>query len=301
MKKSSPMAQKNDGVAENHDTVNAEAVKPRTLALDIGGTGVKAIVLDPTGKAVTERTRLATPKAATPKKLLAVIEKLAKGQGEFERVSAGFPGVIKDGVAYTAFNLGSGWKGFDLRGAIEQALHRPARVANDADIQGLGAIAGHGIELVVTLGTGFGSVIFTEGKPIHLELGHHPFRRGKTYEDELGERALKKKGRKKWLKVLGEAMDDLSRTFNYDELYIGGGNSRLIDFKLPEHVKIISNLDGLLGGIKLWEVNPEAEPVKRKGKATVIRKARKAKSEGPMEPAESNGAGAEEKETGLPH
>ena len=279
-----------------HDDV-AEVAKPRTLAIDVGGTGVKTIVLDPAGTAVTERTRLPTPKAATPKQLIAVIAQLAEGQGQFERVSVGFPGVIKEGVVYTAVNLGSGWKGFDLRAGIEEALERPVRVANDADIQGLGAIAGRGIELVITLGTGFGSVIFTDGRPIHLELGHHPFRRGKTYEDELGERALKKKGRKKWLKVLGEALDDLARTFNFDALYIGGGNSKIVTFKLPDHVKIISNLEGLLGGIKLWEGDrgvaepvktaPKPEPIAApdgKGKAKAKKKA---KREAQAEPAET--------------
>lgn len=276
-----------------------EAARPRTLAIDIGGTGVKTIVLDRLGKEVTERTRLPTPKAATPKKLLAVIEELAKGQGEFDRVSAGFPGVIKDGVVYTAANLGSGWNGFDLRDAIEQALDRPTRIANDADIQGLGAIVGHGIELVITLGTGFGSVIFTEGRPIHLELGHHPFRRGKTYEDELGERALKKKGRKKWLKLLEDAMTDLARTFNFDALYIGGGNSRLIDFKLPEHVKIISNLEGLLGGIKLWELGGETDQVKDEAKAAMVNKVKKARGQAAAKATEANGAAGEEEDTEL--
>lgn len=282
---------------ESNHAQSAEVAKPRTLAVDVGGTGVKTIVLDPEGAEISERTRLPTPKAATPKQLMGVICKLAKGQGEFERVSVGFPGVIKEGIVYTAANLGSGWKGFDLRGAIQDELKRPVRVANDADVQGLGAIAGHGIELVITLGTGFGSVIFTDGKPIHLELGHHPFRRGKTYEDELGERALKKKGRKKWLKVLAEALNDLAETFNYDELYIGGGNSRLVDFTPPEHVKIISNLDGLLGGIKLWEgETSEVEPVKRepvspKTKAKVKKKSKakiKANDEPEAETAEAS-------------
>ena len=285
---------------ESNHAPAAEAAKPRTLAVDVGGTGIKTIVLDPTGTAVTERTRLPTPKAATPKQLIGVICKLAKGQGEFERVSVGFPGVIKEGIVYTAANLGHGWKAFDLRGTLQEELQRPVRVANDADIQGLGAISGKGIELVITLGTGFGSVIFTDGRPIHLELGHHPFRHGKTYEDELGERALKKKGRKKWLKVLTEALTDLARTFNFDGLYIGGGNSRLVDFKLPEHVKIISNLEGLLGGIKLWEgESADVEPIKRepvsekvKVKAKAKTKSRGKVKDGDGVAAEANGAAA---------
>ena len=95
-----------------------------------------------------------------------------------------------------------------------------------------------------------------------MELGHHPFHKGKTYEDELGNRALKKQGSKKWNKLLQEAIADLRRTFNFDALYIGGGNSRLVDFKLPAGVKIVSNEQGLLGGIALWR-----EPARRGAKA----------------------------------
>ncbi len=98
----------------------------------------------------------------------------------------------------------------------------------------------------------FGSVLFVDGRRIHLELGHHPFHKGKTYEDELGHRALKRKGKKRWNRYLREAIDDLARAFNYDRMYIGGGNARQIKFKLPRNVQVVSNVEGLLGGIKLW-------------------------------------------------
>jgi polyphosphate glucokinase len=262
---------------------SSRAVAPRTLAIDIGGTGIKALTLDAAGKPLNERTRIATPKGATPKAVIEIVRKLAKAQAGFERVSAGFPGVVKDGVIYTAANLGKGWAGFDLRQALERKLEKPVRIANDADIQGLGCASGNGLELVITLGTGFGSVLFADGRRIHLELGHHPFHKGKTYEDELGERALKKKGRKKWNKLLQEALDDLKRTFNYDALYIGGGNSKLVTFKLPPGVMTISNEDGLLGGIALWRDGqpqmpkrharkPAAKAAPAKSPAAVIRK-----------------------------
>ncbi|MGH7780439.1 MAG: ROK family protein, partial [Candidatus Binataceae bacterium] len=164
---------------------------------------------------------------------------------------------VKHGIVYTAANIGKGWNGFDLAKGVRKRLHAPVRVANDADVQGLGSVSGKGIELVITLGTGVGSVIFVDGHRIHLEAGHHPFHNGKTYEDELGDHALKKKGKKKWNQLLKMAIADLSEMFNYDRLYIGGGNARHIKFKLPANVKIISNLEGLLGGIKLWE-EPEA-------------------------------------------
>jgi polyphosphate glucokinase len=229
------------------------ALKPLTLAIDIGGTGIKAEKLDANGRPVTERTKIATPHNATPKKLSKIVERLAADHGSFDRVSIGFPGVVKNGVVYTAANLGKGWNDYPLQKDLAKRLHKPVRMANDADVQGLGCIRGRGIELVITLGTGFGSVIFVDGQRIHLELGHHPFHHGKTYEDELGNRALAKKGKKKWIKLLMEAIADLERTFNYDRLFVGGGNARLlVDSKLPSNVKIVSNMEGLLGGIKLW-------------------------------------------------
>jgi polyphosphate glucokinase len=224
-----------------------------TLAVDVGGTGIKAAALDEKGKMVTERQKIKTPHNATPKKVIAIIAELATMAGAFDRASAGFPGVIKNGVVYTAPNLGKGWENFPLETALKKKLQCPVRIANDADVQGLGCVTGHGDELVITLGTGFGSVLFVDGHRIHLELGHHPFRDGKTYEDELGNRAFLKKGKKKWNNHLREAIDELAKTFNYDRLYIGGGNAATINFKLPANVRVVSNTEGLLGGIKLWQ------------------------------------------------
>jgi polyphosphate glucokinase len=226
--------------------------RPRTLAVDVGGTGIKAQILDPSGKPASDRHRIPTPHEATPRQVVAVVRKLALALAPFDRVSMGFPGVIKDGVVYTAPNLGKGWKAFALALAVKKKLGKPVRVANDADVQALGSVRGRGLELVITLGTGFGSVLFVDGHRIHLELGHHPFRKGKSYEDELGQAALLKRGKKRWNRLLGRAIDDLSRTFNYDRLYIGGGNAKFITIDLPSNVKIVSNLEGLLGGIKLW-------------------------------------------------
>jgi len=231
----------------------------RTLAVDIGGTGIKAETLNARGKPLNSRQRIPTPKHATPDEVIAIVKKLAKMCAPFDRVSAGFPGVVKEGVIYTAANLGKGWNGFKLAAGLRKKLHAPVRVANDADVQGLGSVSGKGVELVITLGTGVGSVVFVDGHRIHLEAGHQPFHKGKTYEDELGDRAFKKKGKKKWNKLLAEALGDFARMFNYDRLYIGGGNARHITVKLPANVKVVSNLEGLLGGIKLWEERGRAE------------------------------------------
>jgi polyphosphate glucokinase len=225
-----------------------------TLAVDVGGTGIKAAALNQNGKMISDRQKIKTPRNATPKRVTAIIQRLAKMVGRpCDRASAGFPGVIKNGVVYTAPNLGKGWKNFPLEATLKKKLKIPVRVANDADVQGLGCVSGRGDELVITLGTGFGSVLFVDGHRIHLELGHHPFRNGKTYEDELGNRAFLKKGKKKWNKHLREAIDEMAKTFNYDRLYIGGGNAATIKFKLPPNVQIVSNTEGLLGGIKLWQ------------------------------------------------
>jgi polyphosphate glucokinase len=215
--------------------------------------GIKALVLSATGKPLTERSRVKTPRPATPGSVINTIVELAKQQGEFDRVSVGFPGVVRRGVTVTAPNLNGNWGDFRLADVLSKKLSKPVRVANDADVQGFGVIAGHGVELVVTLGTGFGSGLFVDGKLVpNLELGHHPFQKGKTYEELLGDAVLKKVGKKKWNKRLVRAIQTLDLVFNYDCLYVGGGNAERITVKLPENVKIVSNVAGLLGGLALW-------------------------------------------------
>jgi polyphosphate glucokinase len=225
----------------------------RTLTVDIGGSGVKAMVLDEAGNALTERTRVETPQPPKPDAVIEAIANLAAGQGEFHRVSVGFPGVVRGGVTETAVNLDPDWVGFDLATALSQRLEKPARVINDADMQGLGAISGKGVELVITLGTGFGAALFLDGKLVpNLEMGHHEFRKGETYEQQLGRAALEKGGQKKWNSRLEKAITSLEHLFNYDYLYIGGGETKKITIDLPPNVKIVPNISGLLGGIALW-------------------------------------------------
>jgi len=234
----------------------APAQSMKTLAVDIGGSGVKAMLLDAAGKPVTDRLRAKTPDPSTPANITAIIADFAKQLGDFERVSVGFPGVIKKGVVYTAANLDKKWIEYSLAENLGKTLGKPVRVANDAVVQGLGAVTGQGVELVITLGTGLGAGLYIYGVPIpSLEMGHHPFRDDSTYEDDLGRRALERNGRKKWNKRLAEAIDQLYRLFYYDRLYIGGGNAKEINFTLPKNAEVISNQDGILGGIKLWERN----------------------------------------------
>ncbi len=225
----------------------------RTLAVDIGGSGIKVIVLDQAGHPQTERSRVETPRPAIPNAVIAAIVELAAGQGDFDRVSVGFPGVVRDGITKTAVNLSPDWEGFDLATKLSNLLGKPVRIANDADIQGFAAISGHGVELLITLGTGFGSALFLDGKLVpNLELGHHEFRHHKTYEQQLGRAALDKAGKTKWNERLEKVIASLQSLFNYDYLYIGGGNAKKVSIELPPHVKLVPNEDGLLGGIALW-------------------------------------------------
>ena len=224
-----------------------------TLAIDIGGSGLKAMLLDPAGKPASERQRVDTPAVPTPGLVLSSLDGLRKQLGAFDRVSVGFPGVIKRGTTYTAANLHPGWVGFALQAELEKRWKKPVRVANDAAVQGYGAIVGDGVELALTLGTGLGSSLFTDGRLCPgLELAHHPWRKGKTYEDFLGRRGLDKLGKKHWNKLLQEAIDQTSKLFNWDHLYLGGGNAKKIEFEMPKNVKIVSNEAGLLGGVALW-------------------------------------------------
>lgn len=224
-----------------------------TLAIDIGGTGIKLMLLNERGQRLSERVREDTPVPATPAAILRVIARLSAQLGSFDRASVGFPGVVKRGVTMTAHNLDPKWVGYEFEKVLSRKLVAPVKIANDAAVQGYGAIRGEGVELVITLGTGLGSALFTEGHLAPgLELAHHPWRKNKTYEDYLGRRGYAKSGRKKWNQHLAEAIDQIEKLFNYDHLYIGGGNSVKVDFALPRNVTRVPNEDGLLGGAALW-------------------------------------------------
>jgi polyphosphate glucokinase len=235
-------------------TTSVATRSPVTLAIDIGGSGLKAMLLDPAGKPVSERQRMETPAVPTPKAVLDVLNELRKLLPGFDRVSVGFPGVIKHGTTLTAANLNPEWVGFGLQADLEKIWKKPVRVANDAAVQGYGAIKGDGVELMLTLGTGLGSSLFTGGRLCPgLELGHHPWRKkGMVYEDYLGRRGLDKFGRKIWNKFLQAAITQTASTFNWDHLYLGGGNTKKIDFLPGKNVEIVSNETGLLGGVMLW-------------------------------------------------
>lgn len=228
----------------------------RTLAIDVGGTGLKAAVLDARGNLTGERVRLDTPYPCPPKVLVNTLARLVKPLSSFDRVSIGFPGYIRGEQVVTAPHFGNEiWSGFNLAKALSTKLGKPVRLLNDADLQGLATMKGKGLELVITLGTGVGSALFRDGELMpHLELAHHPVHKGKTYNQYLGKKALDKIGKVKWNKRVESVIEILRNFFNYDTLYIGGGNSANITCRLAPNTKIVSNENGLLGAFVLWNL-----------------------------------------------
>ncbi len=240
--------------AAQMDQTDATPAQARILAIDIGGTGLKAAILNLEGEMLTERLRIDTPHPSKPADLVNALVKLVEPLAGFDYVSVGFPGVVRNGKIITAPNLGTEeLGGFDLATALQERLGKPVRVINDADMQGFGAIEGKGLEMVITLGTGFGSALFMDGVLApHLEIAHLPFRKNKDYDQQIGDKARKKIGKKVWNRRVRRAIETLRALTHFDKLYIGGGNSGRINFELDPDVKIISNECGVRGGAWLW-------------------------------------------------
>jgi polyphosphate glucokinase len=226
-----------------------------TLSVDVGGTGIKMIVLDGRGEPVNERVRWLTPQPASPQPVLDMMVQMVALMPRFQRVSIGFPGVVVRGVVKTAPNLDSeAWRNFDLRTEFMRATGVPVHVMNDADLQGFGVIEGRGVEMVLTLGTGLGSALFVNGHLVpNLELGHHPFKKGKTYEERVCDAEFRRLGKKEWSERVGEMLDQLAPIFNYELLHLGGGNVEHLKLDLPTNVRPFTNVHGMTGGIRLWD------------------------------------------------
>ncbi len=235
--------------------VEAVAAQPgvRTLCIDVGGTGLKALIVDDRCRPQGPRVRVVTPRPATPEAVLAALGAMIEPLGKYERISVGFPGVVTKGVTRTAPNLDGDWGNFHLAEKLAAITGRPARVLNDAGVQGFGVIEGKGVELVLTLGTGMGCALFVEGRYVpNLELAHHPFKGRKTYEDYVSAQEREKVGNKKWNKHVAKVLKQVIPVFNPDRIYLGGGNSKHLRIDLPPHVKVTPNEAGLLGGLALW-------------------------------------------------
>jgi polyphosphate glucokinase len=237
-------------VQENKQSTNI-------LSIDIGGTSVKGCILSENGDMITEFIKVPTPKKSTPEAIIDCIKALLKSlNDDFGKVSIGFPGYVKKGIVETAPNLAKNkWVNIDLAQQVSDLLNLPVRLINDADQQALGIVSGVGFEIVVTVGTGFGTALVYDGELLpHLELAHLPITKNNDYDSYIGTDALEEIGDKRWNERLQRIIEIYKTVFNYDTLYIGGGNSKHIDFELDHNIKLVTNRDGIKGGAKLWQV-----------------------------------------------
>lgn len=227
----------------------------KVLSIDIGGSRIKATILDMEGKMLRDYVRINTPSSAEPEHIMQAIVELTRSFQPYTKVSVGFPGYVRNGVVHTAPNLSTEkWKGLDLSCKLSEILKRPVRVLNDADMQGLGIASGKGLEMVVTLGTGFGTALLMDGNLLpHLEIAHHPVSKERDYDQYIGEKALEEVGIERWNKRIKKVIDILKTVINYDHLYISGGNSKKITFETDGNITRVSNIDGIKGGAKLWQ------------------------------------------------
>lgn len=226
---------------------------PATLAVDIGASAVKASVVDATGEPLANRERVPTPRPCTPARLVKATVALARTLPPFNRVSVGFPGVIDRGVVYTAPNLGNqAFLRFHAVAAFEEQLGVPVRVVNDADMHGLGVIRGHGVEVVITLGSGVGAALFLDGL-IGPHLGFVAVNKGDVIDD-LAAAGLDRLGPRKWSKRVQRLIDSLRELTNFRHLYIGGGNADRLEIQLPHDVSIVSNHAALIGSVRVWDL-----------------------------------------------
>jgi polyphosphate glucokinase len=225
--------------------------------VDIGGTYLKAAVLDAAGAIAAERVKRPTPKPATPGAVIEGIADIAAGFPAFNRVSVGFPGVVRAGRVVTAPNLGTSyWSGFHLIDAMARRFGTPVRLLNDAAVQGLGVVAGRGLECVLTLGTGVGCALFRQRRLLlHLEFGQLRHSRELNYDGFIGQAALEAVGPDLWNMRVRESIETVIGFTNCDTLYIGGGNARRIAFDTPPQVTLVSNAAGVTGGVRLWEAS----------------------------------------------
>ncbi|PWD50445.1 hypothetical protein C8046_07085 [Serinibacter arcticus] len=242
-----------------------------TLAVDCGGGGLKASVLDASGTMHAPAVRRPTPYPLPPERLLDEIAALAAGLPPADRVTVGMPGMVRHGVVVATPHyvtrsgprtrvvpeLLQAWSGFDMEAAVRARLGIPAIVLNDAEVHGCGVVSGTGLEFVLTLGTGLGNAIFHGGRLApHLELSQAPVRWGLTYDAYIGEHERLRLGDAHWSRRVRRVVDALSPVLAWDRLYLGGGNSRRVTpavlEKLGDTVVVVPNSAGIVGGVRAW-------------------------------------------------
>jgi polyphosphate glucokinase len=213
----------------------------RVLAIDVGGSHVKMRLF---GR--RELRQFESGPDLTPRRMVARVHEMT-GDWTYDAVSIGYPGVVLHGKVVTdPHNLAAGWIGFDFR----KAFGRPTRIMNDAAMQAVGSYEG-GRMLFLGLGTGLGSAMIVDGVVAPMELAHLPYKKGRTYEDFVGARGLKRLGGKKWRRTVNEVVVQLSTLLEADYVVIGGGNARKLK-RLPKNARLGSNDFAFLGGFRIW-------------------------------------------------
>lgn len=263
-----------DSMTDPHQTEAArDASGPMTLAVDCGGGGIKASVLDAAGTMHAQPVRVPTPYPLPPERLIETVAELRAQLPPADRITMGMPGMIRGGVVIKTPHyitksgprsrimpeLAEKWRGFAMASALESRFGLPALVLNDAEVHGAGVIAGTGLELVLTFGTGLGSAHFNGGVLApHLELSHAPVRRGVTYDAFIGEPERLRLGNGMWSRRVRHVVEVLRPVFLWDRVYLGGGNSRRITptvlEKLGDDVIIVPNAAGISGGVRAWDL-----------------------------------------------
>lgn len=213
----------------------------RVLAIDVGGSHVKMRVF---GR--RELRQFESGPKLTPRQMVAKIHEMT-GDWTYDAVSIGYPGVVLHGkVVAEPYNLGKGWVGFDFR----KAFGRSTYVMNDAAMQAVGSYEG-GRMLFLGLGTGLGSAMIVDGVVAPMELAHLQYKKGRTYEDYVGESGMKRLGAKKWRRTVDEVVAQLSTLLEADYVVIGGGNARKLK-RMPKNARLGSNDFAFLGGFRVW-------------------------------------------------
>jgi polyphosphate glucokinase len=239
-----------------------------TLSIDVGGTGIKALVLNDHGEPISERSRAETPYPCPPELFLETVRELVADQPSFDRVSIGFPSMVRNGrtlrVVPFARAVKSGardqelyalWNGYPLQHGISELFGVPALLINDADMQGCAVVTGEGVELVITLGTGVGTGLFQDGRLLpHLELSQGEFG-GDSVDIALGDAQRREIGNRRWRLLVTKALTDFDAKIIADKIYVGGGNSKHLRLEdLISACEIVPNTAGLLGGVRAWEL-----------------------------------------------
>jgi len=214
----------------------------KILVIDVGGTHVKVLA---TGR--KEPVKIISGPKMTAEKMVKEVRKVTEGW-DYSGVSIGYPGpVIHGRPLFDPHNLGRGWVGFDFK----KAFGRPVRILNDAAMQALGIYKG-GRMLFLGLGTGLGSAMIVDGILEPMEVAHLPYKKGRTFEDYLGLRGLKRMGKKKWRRSVAGVVEELKNALEADYVVLGGGNAKLLK-KLPPGAQLGDNSTAFTGGFRLWE------------------------------------------------